>query len=176
MRKLLSVLLAALVGISITLSSAAPAIAQPFQWEIAASSGYLDTHLVPCESSAVFNERMQKAPNNYYFDTPYQSYAANLLCGEDGLPHLQLRLDKAMDIAIPFALFLYVAGFIGWSGRAYLLSSNRRSKPEEAEIFIDVLLATKSFIQGLLWPLLALKALTAGELTAPKAEVSVSPR
>ena len=109
-------------------------------------------------------------------ETPYQSYAANLLCGEDGLPHLQLRLDRAVDIAIPFALFFYVAGFIGWSGRAYLLGSNRTVKPEEAEIFIQVSLAIQSLIQGLLWPLLALKELTTGELTVPASEVSVSPR
>ncbi|MEO0646895.1 MAG: Photosystem I reaction center subunit III [Cyanobacteria bacterium J06650_10] len=169
MRKILSFLLAAFIGISFGFTSAiSPALAE--------SPAYSDTHLVPCGSSAAFNERMQNAPENYYFDTPYQSYAANLLCGEDGLPHLQLRFDKAVDVAIPFALFFYVAGFIGWSGRAYLLNSNRKSKPEEAEIFIDVLLATKSFAQGLLWPLLALKALTAGELTAPKTEVFVSPR
>ena len=168
MRKFLAVLLTALIGVSITLMGATPAIAAP--------SSHADTHLVPCGSSAAFNERMQKAPQNYYFETPYQSYAANLLCGEDGLPHLQLRFDKAVDVAIPFALFFYVAGFIGWSGRAYLLSSNRKSKPEEAEIFIDVLLATKSFVQGLLWPLLALKELTAGELTTPMNEISVSPR
>ena len=168
MRKFLAVLLTALIGVSITWMGATPAIAAP--------SSHADTHLVPCGSSAAFNERMQKAPQNYYFETPYQSYAANFLCGEDGLPHLQLRFDKAVDVAIPFALFFYVAGFIGWSGRAYLLSSNRKSKPEEAEIFIDVLLATKSFVQGLLWPLLALKELTAGELTAPMNEISVSPR
>ncbi|MEL6262780.1 MAG: Photosystem I reaction center subunit III [Cyanobacteria bacterium J06631_9] len=169
MRKILSFLLAAVIGVSLVFTSVVPTA-------IAASPGYSDTHLVPCGSSAAFNERMQKAPQNYYFDTPYQSYAANLLCGEEGLPHLQLRLDKAIDVAIPFALFFYVAGFIGWSGRAYLLSSNRNSKPEEAEIFIDVLLAVKSFTQGLLWPLLALKELTTGELTAPASEVYVSPR
>ena len=109
-------------------------------------------------------------------NTPYQSYAANLLCGADGLPHLQLRFDKALDVIIPFGLFFYVAGFIGWSGRAYLIGSNRIAKPEEAEIFIDIVLAIKAFTQGLLWPLLAVKELTTSELTAPPSEVSVSPR
>ncbi|MEO0518522.1 MAG: Photosystem I reaction center subunit III [Cyanobacteria bacterium P01_A01_bin.116] len=145
-------------------------------WVSAVPAAGAETHLVPCQESAAFNERMQNAPDNYYFETPYQSYAANLLCGEEGLPHLQLRLDRAVDIAIPFALFFYVAGFIGWSGRAYLLGSNRTVKPEEAEIFIQVSLAIQSLIQGLLWPLLALKELTTGELTVPASEVSVSPR
>ncbi|MEL6552948.1 MAG: Photosystem I reaction center subunit III [Cyanobacteria bacterium J06621_11] len=164
MRKFFSILLVGLLWISV----ASPATA--------ATDAYADTHLVPCASSPAFNERMQAAPDNYYFNTPYQSYAANLLCGVDGLPHLQLRLDSAIDVAIPFGLFLYVAGFIGWSGRAYLLSSNRAAKPEEAEIFIDVSLAIKSFFQGLLWPLIAFKELTTGELSASQHEVSVSPR
>ncbi len=147
-----------------------------FIWASVASPATADTHLVPCQDSAAFQERMQSAPDNYYFDTPYQSYAANLLCGAEGLPHLQLRFDRAADIAIPFALFFYVAGFIGWSGRAYLLKSNRVDKPEEPEIFIDVALAIQAFAQGLLWPLLAVKELTTGALTAPANEISVSPR
>ncbi|MEM8502834.1 MAG: Photosystem I reaction center subunit III [Cyanobacteria bacterium P01_D01_bin.1] len=164
MRKVFSILLVGLLW----LSAVSPAVAAP--------ETYADTHLVPCASSPAFIERMKSAPDNYYFDTPYQSYAANLLCGAEGLPHLQLRFDRAIDVAIPFALFFYVAGFIGWSGRAYLLDSGRRSKPEEAEIFIDISLAVKSFAQGLLWPLLAIQELTTKKLTAPVAEVSVSPR
>ena len=135
-----------------------------------------DTHLVPCQPSAAFQERMHNAPQNYYFDQPYQAYSSNLLCGEEGLPHLQLRFDRAIDIAIPFAIFFYFAGFVGWSGRAYLIGSKQTSKPEEAEIFIDIPLAIRAFTQGLLWPLLAIKELTTGELTAKESELSVSPR
>ena len=135
-----------------------------------------DTHLVPCQTSAAFQERMHNAPQNYYFDQPYQAYSSNLLCGEEGLPHLQLRFDRAIDIAIPFAIFFYFAGFVGWSGRAYLIGSKQTSKPEEAEIFIDIPLAIRAFIQGLLWPLLVTKELTTGELTAKESELSVSPR
>ncbi len=166
MRKILSLALITLFGISVIFTSATPALSEP----------YSDTHLVPCASSAAFNERMKSAPDNYYFDTPYQSYAANLLCGAEGLPHLQLRFDRALDVIIPFGIFFYVAGFIGWSGRAYLIESNRSAKPEETEIFIDVALAIKSFMQGLLWPLLSLKELTTKELTAPMSEITVSPR
>ena len=135
-----------------------------------------DTHLVPCQESAAFQQRLQNAPQNYYFDEPYQAYASNLLCGDDGLPHLQLRFDRALDVAIPFAIFFYFAGFVGWSGRAYLIGSKQASKPEELEIFIDLSLAIRSFVQGLLWPLLAVKEFTSGELTTLKNELSVSPR
>ncbi|NJM97213.1 MAG: Photosystem I reaction center subunit III [Phormidesmis sp. RL_2_1] len=160
MRKLFSILLVGILWIGMTLPATA----------------VTNTHLVPCQESAAFNERLQNAPQTYYFEAPYQSYATNLLCGEDGLPHLQLRFDRAVDVAIPFAIFFYIAGFIGWSGRAYLLGSKRMSKPEEAEIFIDIALAMQAFAQGLLWPLIAFKELMSGELTAPASEVSVSPR
>lgn len=166
MRKILLLVLIGLLSIGIVFTSTAPALSEP----------YADTHLVPCADSPAFNKRMQSAPDNYYFDTPYQSYSANSLCGAEGLPHLQLRFDRALDVAIPFGIFFYVAGFIGWSGRAYLIDSNSNSKPEEPEIFIDLALATKSFVQGLLWPLLFIKELTTGELTAPMSEVYVSPR
>ena len=135
-----------------------------------------DTHLIPCQESAAFQKRMENAPQGYYFDQPYQAYSSNLLCGDDGLPHLQLRLDRAIDVIIPFAIFFYFAGFVGWSGRAYLIGSKQASKPEEMEIFVDIPLAIRSFTQGLLWPLLAFKELTTGELTAKDSELSVSPR
>ena len=143
---------------------------------VPSASAASDTHLVPCQESAAFQERMQNAPQNYYFDQPYQAYSSNLLCGDDGLPHLQLRFDRAIDIIIPFAIFFYFAGFVGWSGRAYLIGGKRASKPEETEIFIDILLALRSFTQGLLWPLLAFKELTTGELLAKDSDLSVSPR
>ena len=125
--------------------------------------GWYDTYRTTKINYALFNVGLVVAPLIYLYvrsiTTPkYKSRAKDIF-------HF-----------VPFALFFYVAGFIGWSGRAYLLTSNRRSKPEEAEIFIDVLLAIKSFTQGLLWPLLALKELTTGTLTAPMSEVSVSPR
>jgi photosystem I subunit 3 len=140
----------------------------------AAAAG--NTHLVPCHDSAAFLARMEKAPQSYYFDQPYQSYSENLLCGEEGLPHLQLRLDRAVDVAIPFGIFFYFAGFVGWSGRSYLIASKRRSKPEENEIFVDIPLAIKSFTQGLLWPLLFVREFSTGQLTTKDSELSVSPR
>ena len=160
MRKLFAIVLTMMLWVGL----ASPAMAAP------------DTHLVPCQESPAFQERMQNAPQSYYFDQPYQAYSANLLCGEEGLPHLQLRFDRAIDVIIPFAIFFYFAGFVGWSGRAYLIGSKKASKPEELEIFIDIALAIRSFTQGLLWPLLVVKELTSGELTVNKSELSVSPR
>ncbi|MER3477265.1 MAG: Photosystem I reaction center subunit III, partial [Leptolyngbya sp. ERB_1_2] len=83
---------------------------------------------------------------------------------------------RAIDVVIPIALFLYIAGFIGWSGRAYLLAANRSKTPEQLEIFINLPIALRSLAQGLLWPLLALKELSTGELAAKNSEISVSPR
>jgi photosystem I subunit 3 len=135
------------------------------------------THLIPCQQSAVFQQRQANAPEGYYYTRPFESYSSELLCGEDGLPHLPLdRLDRAVDVFIPIAIFLYIAGFIGWSGRAYLRAANRSKKPGEMEIFIDLKLAIASFSQGLLWPLLAIKELLTGDLTAKVNEISVSPR
>jgi photosystem I subunit III len=133
--------------------------------------------LMPCSESVTFQQRQSNAPEGYYYTKPFEAYSSELLCGEDGLPHLPLdRLDRAVDVAIPFALFLYIAGFIGWSGRAYLQMANKSSKPEEKEIFIDLALAIQALLKGLFWPLLALQEWASGKLTAKDSEISVSPR
>lgn len=137
----------------------------------------MNTTLVPCKESPVFMERMKNSPDTYYFDKPFRAYSSELLCGEDGLPHLPLdRPSRAIDIAIPFAIFFYFAGFVGWSGRAYLISSKKSANPEQLEIFIDLPLAIQSLVQGLLWPLLAIKEFLSGELTVADDQIPVSPR
>jgi photosystem I subunit III len=136
-----------------------------------------NANLIPCHQSSAFQQRKANAPKGYYYTQPFESYSSELLCGEDGLPHLPLdRLDRLIDVFIPIAIFLYIAGFIGWSGRTYLQAANKSNKPEEMEIFINLPLAIGSFIQGLLWPLLVIKELGSGELTAKESEISVSPR
>lgn len=134
------------------------------------------SHLVPCKDSPAYQERMKKAPDNYYFNKPGKAYAEYLLCGEDGLPHLALSFDRAGDIAIAFGIFFYFAGFVGWSGRSYLQVSNQSKNPEQMEIFIDIPLAIQSFAKGLLWPVLAFQELVTGQLTAKDSEIPVSPR
>ncbi len=136
-----------------------------------------NTTLVPCKDSPAFQNRQKNAPDNYYFNQPYKAYSEYLVCGDDGLPHLPLdRLDRAVDVAIPIGLFLYIAGFIGWSGRAYLQSASKSSNPEEKEIFIDIGLAIASLLKGIVWPVAALSELLSGKLTAKESDIYVSPR
>ena len=52
----------------------------------------------------------------------------------------------------------------------------RISRNEEKEIIIDVPLAIKCSLSSALWPLLAFKEMTTGEMFAKKEEITVSPR
>jgi photosystem I subunit III len=136
-----------------------------------------NTTLVPCKDSPAFQQRRANAPDSYYYTHPFETYSSELLCGSDGLPHLPLdRLDRAVDVAIPFGIFFYVAGLIGWTGRAYLQEANKAKNPELLEIFIDLPLAMQSVLRGLLWPLLAVQELLSGRLTANDEDISISPR
>ncbi len=147
-------------------------------WLGMASTGLAaNTTLVPCKDSPEFQQRRSSAPDSYYYNRPFETYSSELLCGSDGLPHLPLdRLDRAADVAIPFGIFFYVAGFIGWSGRAYLQAANRAKNPEQLEIFIDLPLAIRSVFQALLWPIFAVKEFLSGELTAKDEDLYISPR
>jgi photosystem I subunit III len=145
-------------------------------WFTAAPTASADGFLVKCKDSPAYTERVASYPDNYYFNEPDRAYSEYLSCGEDGLPHLVISLNRTVDIAIAFSIFFYIAGFIGWSGRAYLQKISQQKFQEQSEIFIDLAQAIPSLIQGLLWPLLAVKELTSGELTAQDNEISVSPR
>jgi photosystem I subunit 3 len=137
--------------------------------------------LVPCRESPAFQQRAKDArattddPNSG--KARFERYA-DAYCGPEGLPHLVVdgRLDRAGDFIIPSILFLYIAGWIGWVGRAYLQSVKKDSSPEEKEIQIDVPRALGFMLTGFTWPLAALKELTTGELTAKESEIPVSPR
>jgi photosystem I subunit III len=137
--------------------------------------------LVPCKDSAAFQKRASLARNTTADPNSgkqrFERYS-QALCGEDGLPHLIVdgRLSRAGDFLIPSALFLYIAGWIGWVGRAYIIAARKSGDAATKEIIIDVPLAIKCVFQGPLWPLLALKELTTGELTAKDDEITVSPR
>jgi photosystem I subunit 3 len=146
-------------------------------WVGVVSPAFADNSLlVPCSQSAAFQERKSNAPDSYYFNKPFDVYGSELVCGEDGLPHLDLGAKQPIDVLIPYGIFFYVAGFIGWSGRAYLQAANKTKNPEEHEIFIDIPLAISSFTKGLLWPILAIQELATGQLTAKEGEIPVSPR
>ncbi|AFY60123.1 photosystem I reaction centre subunit III [Synechococcus sp. PCC 6312] len=137
--------------------------------------------LVPCKDSPAFQKRAATARNTTADPTSgqqrFERYS-QALCGEDGLPHLIVdgRLDRAGDFLIPSALFLYIAGWIGWVGRAYLIAARKSGEATQKEIVIDVPLAIKCMLPGVLWPLLAVKELLSGELTAADSDITVSPR
>jgi len=137
--------------------------------------------LVPCSESPAYQQRAQSFRNTT--DDPESGRKraeryAQALCGPEGLPHLIVdgRFTHAGDFLIPSVLFLYIAGWIGWVGRAYLIAIRADKNPEEKEVIIDVPLAFGKMITGFAWPLAALQELASGKLTAPDNEIPVSPR
>lgn len=101
-----------------------------------------------------------------------------LLCGTDGLPHLIVDGDQAHlgEFVYPGLVFLYIAGWIGWVGRAYLIDVRTSKKPTEKEIIIDVPLALRIMSKGLTWPVAALGELRNGKLVEKSSNITVSPR
>jgi len=158
--------------------------------------------LTPCSTSSAFQDRLQTEVGGYnarlakfkagsgpaeYLNgkiaqtkARFAKYAdAGLLCGEEGLPHLisDGRLNRAGEFTIPALMFLYIAGWIGWVGRAYLIAIRKDpATAAQKEILIDLPLAVKYMLTGFAWPLVALKEFGTGELVAPENEVTVSPR
>jgi photosystem I subunit III len=134
--------------------------------------------LTPCDQSKAFLQRASNARNDQAKER-FDFYAkSNVLCGADGLPHLVVdgRLDHLGEFIIPSILFLYITGWIGWVGRAYLIAVRDEKDPEMKEVIIDVPMAIRYMLTGFAWPLAALKELTTGELTANDNEIPVSPR
>ncbi len=139
------------------------------------------SRLVPCSESPAFQARAKNFRNTTDDPNSGKQRAerySQALCGPEGLPHLIVdgRLSRAGDFLIPSILFLYIAGWIGWVGRAYLIDIRGGKNAAMKEIIIDVPLALKYMLSGFAWPLAALKQLTSGELTAKETEIPVSPR
>jgi photosystem I subunit 3 len=103
---------------------------------------------------------------------------ANALCGPEGYPHLIVdgRFSHAGDFLIPSILFLYIAGWIGWVGRSYLIEIRESKNPEMQEVIINVPLAIKKMLGGFLWPLAAVGEFTSGKLVMKDSEIPTSPR
>ena len=158
--------------------------------------------LTPCTTSEAFQARLESEVGGYnarlenfaagsapaaylkgkiaQTEARFAKYAqAGLLCGDDGLPHLisDGRWDRAGEFTIPALMFLYIAGWIGWVGRAYLIAIRKDvATAAQKEILIDLPLAVKCMLTGFAWPLAALKEFGTGELVVPENEVTVSPR
>nr|GMD07381.1 photosystem I reaction center subunit III, chloroplastic-like [Ipomoea batatas] len=92
-----------------------------------------------------------------------------LLCGSDGLPHLIVSGDQRHwgEFITPGILFLYIAGWIGWVGRSYLIAIRDEKKPTQKEIIIDVPLANRLVWRGFIWPVAAYREYVTGELIDP---------
>ena len=73
-------------------------------------------------------------------------------------------------------MFLYIAGWIGWVGRAYLIAVRDEKNSEMKEIIIDVPLAISKMLTGFIWPVAAFRELVTGKLTAKDSDINVSPR
>jgi photosystem I subunit III len=132
--------------------------------------------LTPCGETKAFTQRAANAKTPQA-KARFESYS-KALCGTDGLPHLIVdgRLSHVGDFTIPSILFLYIAGWIGWVGRAYIIAIKKDKAPEMKEIIIDVPLAIKYMLTGFAWPLAAFGEFSTGKLTAKDNEISVSPR
>ena len=137
--------------------------------------------LVPCSESPAYQERAE-----YFLNTTADPLSgekraaryAQALCGEEGLPHLIVdgRLNHAGDFLIPGIMFLYIAGWIGWVGRSYLIAIRGDKNSELKEVIIDVPLAFSKMLTGFAWPLAAFGEFTSGNLVAKDGEIPISPR
>lgn len=99
----------------------------------------------------------------------FDNYAKQgLLCGSDGLPHLIVSGDQRHwgEFITPGILFLYIAGWIGWVGRSYLIAIRDDKKPTMKEIIIDVPLASSLIFRGFSWPVAAYREAVNGTLIA----------
>lgn len=133
-------------------------------------------NLTPCGQNAAFVKRA-KAATTPQAKARFENYS-NLLCGEEGLPHLITDGNMAhlAEFTIPSLAFLYIAGWIGWAGRSYLQAVKKSDNPEESEIIINVPLAVKCSLGGAAWPAAALAEYSSGKLLAKDSEITVSPR
>ena len=137
--------------------------------------------LTPCSESAAYKQKSQNFRNTTDDPLSGQKRAeryAEALCGPEGYPHLIVdgRWDHMGDFFIPSILFLYMAGWIGWVGRAYLIDISKEKNPQEKEIIIDVPKAFGKMIMGFLWPVQALQEYLSGQLIVKDSEVPTSPR
>jgi photosystem I subunit 3 len=133
-------------------------------------------NLTPCSETPAFVQRAKSATTPQA-KARFENYSS-LLCGPEGYPHLIAdgNLAHAGEFLIPSVLFLYIAGWIGWAGRSYLIAIRGEKNAEEKEIIIDLPLAISCSLGAAVWPLAALGEATSGKLYAKEGEIPVSPR
>ncbi|MEH2323176.1 MAG: Photosystem I reaction center subunit III [Nostoc sp.] len=142
----------------------------------------LGANLTPCKDNPAFQQLAANARNTTADPESgrkrFERYS-QALCGPEGYPHLIVdgSLNHAGDFLIPSILFLYIAGWIGWVGRAYLQANKKQGGDVELrEAIIEVPLALPIMLSGFAWPVSAIKEFLSGELTAKDTEIPISPR
>ncbi|MEO0374655.1 MAG: Photosystem I reaction center subunit III [Cyanobacteria bacterium P01_A01_bin.17] len=138
--------------------------------------------LVPCSESPAFQARAAQArattADPESGTKRFERYGAASCGADDGLPRIIAdgRLSHVGDFTIPGLMFLYIAGWIGNAGRAYLIANKKEKNPGEGEININVSLAVGCMMGAAAWPLTAFREFSTGQLTVPDDEITVSPR
>lgn len=137
--------------------------------------------LTPCSESPAYQQRAKSFRNTTNDPQSGQKRAerySQALCGPEGLPHLIVdgRLSHAGDFIIPSILFLYIAGWIGWVGRSYLIAIKEGKDTEMKEVVVDVPLALSKMLTGFAWPAAALAEFASGKLVIADKDVPISPR
>jgi photosystem I subunit 3 len=168
--------------------------------EIKPASANFNT-LVECKDSTAFQKRLnssvKKLENRLKLYTPdskeakslvneinstrsrFERYSnSTLLCGKEGLPRIIAsgQWNHANEFVIPGLLFLYITGWIGWSGRKYIKYASTTENPFENEIIINVPIAISIMNSGFLWPIESWKEFTSGDLLEADEDVTISPR
>jgi photosystem I subunit III len=99
-----------------------------------------------------------------------QAAYGDRFCGKkDGLPRVIAtgEADVRGSVVYPGAMFLYIAGWIGWAGRSYLMRTNDENK----ELRIDVPLALQCMASGFSWPVAAWQDIVNGDMVVPDDKV-----
>jgi len=92
------------------------------------------------------------------------------LCGiADGLPRTIAtgQMDVRGGIVIPALIFLYTTGWIGWTGREYLM----RTRDKMKEINLDMPLVVTCMASGFAWPVAAWQDIVNGKFVAKDTEI-----
>ncbi|KKZ13035.1 MAG: Photosystem I reaction center subunit III [Candidatus Synechococcus spongiarum SP3] len=131
--------------------------------------------LTLCADSPRFQERAAAAATEQA-KARFNLYS-QASCGEDGLPRLIVdgRFSHAGDFLIPSLLFLYMAGWIGWAGRSYMMAIRGKGS-QMKEIQIDTTLALACAVRAVKWPVDAIGDMRSGAMFADDSQITVSPR
>lgn len=131
--------------------------------------------LTLCADSPRFQERAAAATTEQA-KARFNMYS-QASCGADGLPRLIVdgRFSHAGDFLIPGLLFLYMAGWIGWAGRSYMMAIRGKGS-QMKEIQIDTGLALNCALGAVKWPVDAIAQMRSGDMFADNNQITISPR